>query len=157
MEKRYRVEMSEEQFQMYIEAMESYSRFLSGQMGHICSSITSRKFIPYVQDWNDTVEGSKGLSVLRGYLFPELSSGGYHGIGANDQLQRPRQVSYEMYREARHFLAKMEGKSNVYSSKGLNYSGLKETPISEVTQSDIRNEKIQKIVEDESPSMGNPA
>ena len=156
MKKRYRIELSEEQFKIYTEALEGYSRFLSGQIGHICNSITSRKGIPIVMDW-ETIsngDGSKGALLLKRYLFPELSPGSYHGIGSNDELQMPRQISYEMYREARHFMSKGEEGRNVYSERGLNYSGIPETKISEIGISEIRNEKISKIVSDENFSLG---
>lgn len=154
MKKRYRIELSEEQFKIYTEALEGYSRFLSGQIGHICNSITSRKGIPIVMDWESSNDDSKGALLLKRYLFPELRPGSYHGIGSNDELQMPRQISYEMYREARHFMSKEEEGRNVYSERGLNYSGIPETKISEVGVSEIRSEKISKIISNENFSLG---
>ena len=154
MKKRYRIELSEEQFKIYTEALEGYSRFLSGQIGHICNSITSRKGIPIVMDWEASNDDSKGALLLKRYLFPELGPNSYHGIGSNDELQMPRQISYEMYREARHFMSKGEEGRNVYSERGLNYSGIPETKISEVGISEIRSEKISKIISNENFSLG---
>jgi hypothetical protein len=148
MEKRYKIELSEEQFQVYIEALEGYSRFLSGQIGNICNSVTSRKGIPYVMEWLDDPHGSNGVSILKKYLFPELSPNSSHGIGANDELQKPRQISYEMYRGARHFISKRDGDKNVYSSEGLNYSGIPEPKIIQIGLSEIREDKINKILEE---------
>lgn len=156
MDKKYRIELSENQFQIYMEALESYSRFLSGQIGDICHSVTARKGIPNVQDYINDPVSSSGISILKGYLFPELGPGSSHGIGTQDTLQGPRQISYEMYREARHFLAKRDVPSaNVYASEGLKYSSEPTPKYVEIGIDEIRLEKINQIESDESLSLGN--
>jgi hypothetical protein len=136
--KKYRIELSEKQLQVYREALECYSRFLAGQVSEMCNSVSTRTTGRFT--WDHDYRGddpvSSAAASLKKALFPELEQGASYGIGyASDEktdLENCRQVSYEMYREVRHHFAVKEADAaslngeraqyNVYLSNTLQYS-----------------------------------
>ena len=147
--KKYKIELTAKQLMVYREALECYSRFLSGQVSEICSAVSSRRnkrrTWDHYFDPNDPV--SYAAAQLKRALFPELSPGGSYSIGYSSdektQLEDYRQISYEMYREVAHYRAvkadleaREKGESptfNVYLSETLKYS---DEPLARVEEID---------------------
>jgi hypothetical protein len=147
--KKYKIELTETQLQVYREALECYSRFLSGQVAEMCSAVSSRR--TKRRAWDHYLDPSDPVSYaaaqLKRALFPELSPSSSYGIGYSSdektQLEDYRQVSYEMYREVFHYRAvKFEQESrakgeepsyDVYLSETLKYS---DEPLAKVEEID---------------------
>jgi hypothetical protein len=121
--KKYKIELTKRQLNVYREALEFYSRFISGQVNYLPEILYWNFNIPY----GDRVEASYNLKKV---IFPELHKNASYGIGwsKDDKLEQERQISYEMYREvyvkqAKERKEKSEDvKWNVYDNDTLHYS-----------------------------------
>lgn len=129
--KKYKIELSEKQLFVYKEALEFYSRFISGQTNTFLYVLDSKSNINYE-------DKKKSCNQLKKVLFPELELNASYGIGwsETDIRQQESQISYEMYREVyvkfRKEKREREQKEihippkkpdyNVYDSNTLHYS-----------------------------------
>lgn len=121
-----RIEMSEKQMFVMREALEFYSRFLSGQFDALPDEL---RFPLNLRGDGDKLHAA--LSAVKAIIFPELSYNESYGVGAprEDNLQNLRQISYEMYRQIYVHQTKerkLRGDDvsmNVYDSPTMRYSG----------------------------------
>lgn len=136
--KKYKIELTEKQLMVYREALECYSRFLSGQLSEMCSAVSlrkhKRKAWDHAPDKDDPI--SDAAFKLKMALFPELPGAAAYGIGYTsddkNSIDDNRQISYEMYREVYHYFAKEKAQEdeakgkrscyNVYLTDTLKYS-----------------------------------
>jgi hypothetical protein len=93
MSEKVKIEMSEKQMLVMRDALEFYSRFLSGQLDALPDAL---RFKVKNRDGVDDA-----LRQLKAALFPELHQDESYGVGAprGDRLQELCQISYEMYRQ----------------------------------------------------------
>lgn len=121
-----RIEMSEKQMLVMREALEFYSRFLSGELDAIPDELT---FKCSREGRADELRDS--LQNLKTILFPELRPNEAYGISApktGDYAAERRQISYEMYRQIYVYqtrarkLAGEDVSMNVYDSPTMKYS-----------------------------------
>lgn len=122
--KTYKIELTEKQLNVYKDALEFYSRFISGQIDHLPPIIDTKLNISWANKRN-------ACDYLKQVLFPKLQSNASYGVGWSDKdkLQQEIQISYEMYREVyvkqrkEETEEEYEKKSNsVYDSSTLHYS-----------------------------------
>lgn len=119
------IEMSEKQMNMMREALEFYSRFMSGQIDALPDELR----FPVNRN-GKADELRDALTVLKSILFPELRFNESYSVSAprEDNLQYLRQVSYEMYRQIYVFQTeqrRLEGADvsfSVYDSPTMKYS-----------------------------------
>lgn len=112
-EKRYIVELSEEQLRLIANCVEDCHRFAGGQC----------------ELWNTTsmmdnfIDLKKGLEELKPYVTPHLhpnASYGWNGGDCPNEHQRKFMAkTYPIYREILHFLACENNLDNVYTSSTL--------------------------------------
>lgn len=96
MEKKYTIELNEEQMRLVAKSLEMHSRMICGQLGE--------SYMPPIQDkiWKlDGVEMQRKrqtvencLEAIKMELWPELSRHAHHGIGHDDEAD----LGYEMYK-----------------------------------------------------------
>ena len=112
-----KIHLSDKQYQVYKEALEFYSRFLSGQVEDLPKvlrkEISAKSNLAEVQEFMRT--------EVRRKLFQ--SDYIQYGVGwSDDLLQQEIQISYEMYREAIHQDHVESGKGGKLSVPTLHYS-----------------------------------
>ncbi|MBP5724138.1 MAG: hypothetical protein J6X18_11290 [Bacteroidales bacterium] len=118
MSKRYRLEMTEEQLRLMIDAVEDWSRFLSGQ----CEMSHATSLLDNCRAAQDAL-----ATHVRPYIVPELpyrgaSYGWSGGDCPNDAQRKAIAMSYMLYREPLHYLVTHNGKDMswcVYNSETL--------------------------------------
>lgn len=116
--KRYRLEMTEEQLRLMIDAVEDWSRFLSGQ----CEMPHATRLLDNCRAVQDALE-----THVRPYVVPELpyrgaSYGWSGGDCPNDAQRKAIAMSYMLYREPLHYLVTHNGEDMswcVYNSETL--------------------------------------
>lgn len=116
------IEFSDNQLLIMREALEFYSRFLSGQV----------ESLPDVLRWNikNREAADKALREFKAAAFPELHPNESYGVGAprGYVIKLHRQVSYEMYRQIyvyqtrKRKLAGDDVSMNVYNGATMRYS-----------------------------------
>lgn len=125
MNRKKKITVSEKQLFIVREALEFYSRFISGQVTDLPEVLRSELAA------HRNEKALQSLKEFKAVVFPELLPGQAYGVGAprnSRELEIHRQVSYEMYRqiyvyETRKLRA--EGKDmswSVYSSPTMRYS-----------------------------------
>jgi len=121
----YNITLSEKQLQVYRDALEFYSRFLSGQIEE-----SSLPPVLRCSEYNKD-ELRESLKKVKSIIFPELLENQYYGIGWNGKpLSEQRQVAYEMYREVYVYHTRLSGVDySCYNSPTLKYSN---EPLAEV-------------------------
>ena len=117
-EKRYTITMTESQLRLMANAVEDWSRFLSGQ----CEMNFATSMLKDYREAKENLE-----TFVRPYVVPELKDRGgswsWNGGGCPNEHQRKAiAMSYMIYRETVHFLTTHNGKDmswNCYSSPTL--------------------------------------
>ena len=130
-----KIELSEKQLLIMREALEFYSRFLSGQVDDIPDEL---KFKCNRNGRGDELREAQ--QKLKRVLFPELLHNEAYGVGAarGDRMGEQRQISYEMYRQiyvyqtAKRKLSGDDVSMNVYDSPTMRYSDEKLIEIQEL-------------------------
>lgn len=96
MEKKYTIELNEEQMRLMAKALEMHSRMRCGQL--------AESYMPPIQEkvWN--LEGKEMhrkreivdncLTTIKVTLWPELNKHAHHGVGHDDEAD----LGYEMYK-----------------------------------------------------------
>lgn len=121
MSEKKKIVMSEKQMLVMREALEFYSRFLSGQFDAIPDEIRFRV--------KDREGFEKTLRDLKKVVFPELAYNESYSIGrGGERIHDLRQLAYEMYRQIYVYQVeerKRKGENvsyNVYDSPTMKYT-----------------------------------
>jgi hypothetical protein len=115
----YKITMNEVQLKIMADALEFFTRFLSGHMTALPPQLEE-----YL--WKNKISSSDkdaAIKYLKSVIFPELEPNENRGIGSKEIPAT--NISYEMYREILVFLEREVHKSttyNVYKSSTLKTS-----------------------------------
>lgn len=136
MSKRIIIKMTEKQMFVARDALEFYSRFLSGQLDYLPDELRCRKRA-------DPEAVSLALRNLKQALFPELHPNESYSIGrCDDTLSEARQIAYEEYRQiyvyqtAERKDAGEDVSMNVYAYPTMRYS---KEPLIEIKPEEIED------------------
>lgn len=114
--KKYTITLSEEQLRLMANAIEDWSRFMTGQ----CEMFNATCLIEPTDAMFDV---RKKLGEIEPYLTPDLPRGasyGWSGSQCKNEAQRKAiAMSYGIYRQILHYLATVYEWNNVYSSPTL--------------------------------------
>lgn len=113
---RWRIELTEEQLYVLIEAVEDWHRFLCGQ----CELANATSYIDSAKVMHNVREILHGQ--VKPVMFPELNANSaysWHGGQPNPHHSRAAAISYLLYREARHQLAAANERWSVYDGATL--------------------------------------
>lgn len=125
------IELTDKQLYIMREALEFYSRFLSGQVESLPDVLRFRI--------KDKEAAYRALGEFKAAAFPELHYNESYGIGKpENSIEEHRQVSYEFYRNIYVYETEKRRKQgddvrmSVYSSPTMKYSDEPLIKISEV-------------------------
>lgn len=123
----YTIHLSETQLGVYTEALDFYSRFVTGDVRALPDTLRLKRY--------DSWQVNPLLDQLKREIFPDLRQGAHYGIGRFERqhVGYHGQVAYEMQREARHLRAKQraaksrlgdpdDGFFDIYLGETLKYS-----------------------------------
>jgi hypothetical protein len=117
-----KIEITEKQAMVIADALEMYSRHLSGQFNY--------SILPPVLLWNkevsDRVVLEHKINDIKNIIFPELSCNESYGIGLNDQevsvIAEHKNIAYECYKVIRYYFEKDREGHSVYKELPIKVS-----------------------------------
>ena len=113
--KKYTITCTEEQLRLIADAVEDWTRFLSGQT-KLCNALNR---LPL----EESILAREELRKVHKYVTPKLpqpASYGWSGAGCENERQRKAiAMGYGIYRQILHFLSIKNNLDNVYTSPTL--------------------------------------
>lgn len=118
----YSIHLSEAQLGIYIEGLDFYSRFITGDVRALPDTLRLKRYDPW--------RVHPALDQFKREVFPDLAQGEHYGIGRfpKDHVGYAGQIAYEMQREGRHLRANLRAAAgedltyDIYSNETLKYS-----------------------------------
>ena len=115
MEKKYKLELSEQQMSLIAQCLEDVSRFASGQWEMQNTIEAMVKGLPFEEQIKCRDEAEKRLKQVKKILLPEMQDNSSKGYNGTDFIGN----TYQIYRTILYQLAKDKNWDNVYSSSHL--------------------------------------